>query len=147
MSQRPLFPGTWAGEGICREVDPELFFPSSPNEYTNAKAKAVCAKCPVVAACLEWALDNEHHGVWGGTSPGEREQFRKSPWFASGLREIPTDREADRLASRELDRKIHNLRRGGMTHAEVAVSLGMSHGAVMKRVERAAAAARKRGAA
>jgi len=143
MSERPLFPGTWASDGTCREVDPELFFPIHANDYTHAKAKAVCAKCPVVAPCLEWALDNESHGVWGGTSPAEREAFGKAAWFVAGVRQIPNDSEAKRLASRELDRKIHTLRLGGMTHSEVAVSLGMGEGAVMKRIERAAVAARR----
>jgi len=32
-------------------------------------AKEVCANCPVMAECFDWAADNnERHGVWGGVN-------------------------------------------------------------------------------
>lgn len=44
-----------------------------------AKAKAVCADCPVVRACLEWALEsNQQDGIWGGTDEGERRRLRRT---------------------------------------------------------------------
>jgi WhiB family redox-sensing transcriptional regulator len=62
----------------CKGVDTELFFPNmeiySPSEvlYFNR----MCADCPVKAACLEWALAHERHGVWAGTTPAIRQQMR-----------------------------------------------------------------------
>ena len=38
---------TWMSEGKCREVDPELFFPS--DGVGVIKARKVCAQCPVQA--------------------------------------------------------------------------------------------------
>jgi WhiB family transcriptional regulator, redox-sensing transcriptional regulator len=62
----------------CKGEDPELFFGPSAEFVTTrqqreAKAKAICARCPVRAECLEFALDTrEAYGVWGGTSEDER---------------------------------------------------------------------------
>jgi WhiB family redox-sensing transcriptional regulator len=40
------------------------------------RAKAVCARCPVIANCLNWALEaREPYGVWGGMSVEEREDL------------------------------------------------------------------------
>ena len=42
-----------------------LFFSDEP--IAMARAKAICGKCPLSAACLEGALDRaEPWGVWGG---------------------------------------------------------------------------------
>ena len=49
----------------CHNADPELFFADSDLEISLAKS--LCAGCPMVAACLEGALDRaEPCGVWGG---------------------------------------------------------------------------------
>lgn len=32
----------------------------------------LCARCPVAAACLDEAMTNGEHGIWGGTSGSER---------------------------------------------------------------------------
>lgn len=62
----------WMQKSDCREVDPELFFPSK-GENTGAFAKQICRRCPVQADCLAYAL--KHHepfGIWGGLSYVER---------------------------------------------------------------------------
>lgn len=73
---------SWVERGACREpgVDPELFFPvgqSGPAVRQIAAAKAVCARCPVLARCLEWALRaGEPDGIWGATTAEERRVLR-----------------------------------------------------------------------
>ena len=53
----------WMARGSCREVDPELFFPTSGRGVNEAKR--VCASCEVVTQCLEYALnENIEHGIW-----------------------------------------------------------------------------------
>ena len=57
----------WETHAACRSVDNagELFFSEHIGEV--AAAKRVCAECPVLAPCLEGALDRrEPWGVWGG---------------------------------------------------------------------------------
>ena len=40
---------------------------------TVAKAKMICKSCPVVADCLQYAINNEERfGVWGSFSTKER---------------------------------------------------------------------------
>lgn len=51
------------------------FFPNY-GENTN-KAKAICDTCPVQPECLHHALTQpEKHGIWGGTTPRQRQQIR-----------------------------------------------------------------------
>jgi WhiB family redox-sensing transcriptional regulator len=72
----------WQVRAACAGMDSAIFFP--PQEESNGltraaqvrRAKAVCAGCPVVAACLEHALQSrEPYGVWGGRSEGERAEL------------------------------------------------------------------------
>ncbi|MCW2530177.1 MAG: Transcription factor WhiB [Pseudonocardiales bacterium] len=45
----------------------------------DASAKAVCGTCPVVGACLDWALTvGEAYGIWGGATPSERVALSKA---------------------------------------------------------------------
>lgn len=62
---------SWRIRGVCRDVDPETFFPA-PSEPAEA-AIALCRTCEVQGPCLAWALKvGDCHGVWGGTTPRER---------------------------------------------------------------------------
>jgi WhiB family redox-sensing transcriptional regulator len=71
----------WRHRAICREEDPELFFPvgtGSPALLQIAEAKTVCRRCPVVSECLAWALDTgQDAGVWGGMSEDERRALKR----------------------------------------------------------------------
>ncbi len=71
----------WQYRGACRAVDPELFFhPEGERgprkERRESAAKAVCARCPVLASCRAHALAvREPYGVWGGLTEDERESI------------------------------------------------------------------------
>lgn len=71
----------WRHRAICRDEDPELFFPvgdSGPALLQIAEAKTVCRRCPVVSDCLAWALERgEDSGVWGGMSEDERRTLKR----------------------------------------------------------------------
>ena len=71
----------WRHDALCRDEDPELFFPigtTGPAIGQVVQAKAVCRRCPVMEPCLEWALrSGQDSGIWGGTSEDERRQLRK----------------------------------------------------------------------
>lgn len=58
---------TWEQDAECRKsnVAANVYFSEDLGDI--ATAKRVCAECPVLAACLEGALDRkEPFGVWGG---------------------------------------------------------------------------------
>jgi WhiB family redox-sensing transcriptional regulator len=61
-----LYPAHWEDLARCREVaDVDLFFSEELQDI--AAAKRICAECPVMAPCLEGAIERaEPAGVWGG---------------------------------------------------------------------------------
>jgi WhiB family transcriptional regulator, redox-sensing transcriptional regulator len=67
----------------CKGADPDLFFAPDAERVTDrqrrvAQAKAICAGCPVRAACLDWALETgQAFGVWGGADEDERRAMRR----------------------------------------------------------------------
>ncbi|MCX0241838.1 WhiB family transcriptional regulator [Streptomyces drozdowiczii] len=72
----------WRHNAVCREEDPELFFPignTGPALLQIEEAKAVCRRrCPVMEQCLQWALESGPvDGVWGGTSEDERRSIKR----------------------------------------------------------------------
>jgi WhiB family redox-sensing transcriptional regulator len=63
----------WAGEALCAQIDPVLWFPLLG--ATSFAAKRICLTCPVRTDCLEWALaTRQAYGVWGGLSTKERDE-------------------------------------------------------------------------
>ena len=72
----------WVARALCKDEDPELFFPIGANGPASSQivaAKAICARCPVRSSCLEWALATaQDAGVWGGLSEEERRALRRS---------------------------------------------------------------------
>jgi WhiB family redox-sensing transcriptional regulator len=60
-------------DAACSPMTADLFF-VTPGERTDP-AKQICSLCPEKAACLQWALEHrEMEGIWGGTSPLERDR-------------------------------------------------------------------------
>jgi WhiB family redox-sensing transcriptional regulator len=72
----------WVHRARCRDEDPELFFPvgtTGPAASQISAAKAVCLRCSVKTACLEWAMaTGQDAGVWGGLSEEERRALRRA---------------------------------------------------------------------
>ena len=73
--------GEWRAHAACSNFDTNLFFPEpeAPDALAQiAKAKAVCAACPVRENCLEFAIRTRQlDGVWGGHTPEERRSIRR----------------------------------------------------------------------
>ena len=71
----------WRHHAVCRDEDPELFFPigtSGPALLQVEQAKAVCRRCTVTEECLSWALESgQDAGVWGGMSEDERRAVKR----------------------------------------------------------------------
>jgi WhiB family redox-sensing transcriptional regulator len=71
----------WQMHGACRGMDSAFFFhpegERGPAKYNReARAKEVCARCPVIEQCRRHALAAEEpYGVWGGLSEAERDEI------------------------------------------------------------------------
>lgn len=69
----------WREAASCLETTDEVsFFPDRDDVGAIAKAKAICATCPVADECLSWAIEsNQAEGIWGGHTPKERRAIRR----------------------------------------------------------------------
>lgn len=104
----------WRHHAACRDEDPELFFPL--NVAQAAPAVAVCNRCPVAGACLDWALETgQAYGIWGGQTEHQLRQLRQ--W---------TD---------EQDRQLVRLYAAGVPLPAIAAELGRATTAVKQRVQ------------
>ena len=69
-------PTAWMSTGNCRNYPPNTFFPS--DGVGVDRARKICAGCPVLDQCLDYALVNRiEHGVWGACSERERRRILK----------------------------------------------------------------------
>lgn len=73
------------GTPACSSVDPELFYPQEievtktkvVSKYINAgAAKKICGDCSLKLKCLEYALNNDEIGIWGGTTEYQRDELK-----------------------------------------------------------------------
>lgn len=72
----------WRDRARCIGEDAELFFPAGDSGPAHdrevARALAVCASCPVRAACLAWAVEELPYGIAGGLTAEDRNRMRRS---------------------------------------------------------------------
>jgi hypothetical protein len=80
----------WRDDALCASPDyadhRDLWFPLPGDKAAAEMAKAICKTCPVLAACLAAALDEEgtrgvesRHGIRGALSPrGRRARYEKT---------------------------------------------------------------------
>lgn len=74
-----LIPEPWMQEASCAQTDPELFWPEGKGRDAD-KARKVCAGCPVVNHCAEYAVrTRQREGIWGNLSRRElRRRIREA---------------------------------------------------------------------
>jgi WhiB family redox-sensing transcriptional regulator len=79
---------TWLEHAACGRADPALFYPPADEraperDRRERDALAVCAGCPVRAACAAHAqTTGEEHGIWGGTTEAQRARMRSQARYA-----------------------------------------------------------------
>ena len=67
---------SWQSTASCNGQT-DLFF-AAPGERPEArarreaKARQICAVCPVLTPCQNWARENREYGFWGGESEEDR---------------------------------------------------------------------------
>jgi hypothetical protein len=67
---------SWFSEAACRGKT-YYFFPHfserpEAKDKREARARVICAQCPVILQCREYARASGEHGFWGGESEDER---------------------------------------------------------------------------
>ena len=98
----------WMADAACIGKPQAWFFPGR-GELTST-AKNICAGCPVLDTCREYALGKgEQHGIWGGMS--ERERRRVRSMRAKTV--VIMGPVPDRTRSAEILAYVENLRRQG----------------------------------
>lgn len=71
----------WQLQAACRGLPTDVFFHpdrerDDARERREARAKQICASCPVRRACLDHAVTvREPYGVWGGATERERAEL------------------------------------------------------------------------
>jgi WhiB family redox-sensing transcriptional regulator len=67
---------SWMARAVCLEFEPDWLYPAPKDKAGVARAKKICAGCPVQAECAAYALAHEEEfGVWGGLSERERHRI------------------------------------------------------------------------
>lgn len=113
----------WRDQALCAQVDPELWFPEKG--AATADAKGVCARCPVTADCLEYAVTSiPTEGIWGGVTYRQLAKIRRDRGLTKRRRvdAVPEDDVAAMLAA-------------GQNAARIAARLGV-HADSVRRVRR-----------
>jgi len=90
---------SWMAEGACRdyieqhglELWRKHWFPDRYEGFHTSIAKKVCQSCPVIAQCLDYAIEFDCIGVWGATSGKERRKIK-----AERANHKPSERWTDR---------------------------------------------------
>lgn len=73
----------WRDDAACRDHDPETWFPigetGTGTKLQIKEAIAVCAGCPVIEACEQFAADtNQVEGIWAGRTESERRARKRA---------------------------------------------------------------------
>jgi WhiB family transcriptional regulator, redox-sensing transcriptional regulator len=97
----------WQHDAACKDApDPDVFFPGKT--ASAEAAKQVCAGCPVIGDCLEFALatmpaPDRDHGVYGGLTPAERARLAGGPLL---IRAHRLDSRAQAVIGRRLATRL-----------------------------------------
>ena len=69
-------PLAWTSDAACIGQTDLFFAPAGERPETRVlregRARAICAICPVLEPCRDWARENREYGFWGGESEEER---------------------------------------------------------------------------
>lgn len=79
--------GSWIEHGACRGTKDAtlIFYGVDDQPHDTAKAKAICAACPVRRECLDYAInEGDHFGVWGGATDNQRDRIAQLRYSQPG---------------------------------------------------------------
>jgi WhiB family redox-sensing transcriptional regulator len=96
---------TTTPQGACKGFPTHWWFPEINNRETKvnvSKAIDICKSCQLVKQCLDYALRNETHGVWGGMKEVEREIYRRK----CGIMLTPEANSSQSNSTRRIRRRM-----------------------------------------
>lgn len=65
------------GEVPCATSAPDLWFPVSTLTIEEKQAITICQGCQFRVPCLQYALEHDVSGIWGGLTENKRVLLRK----------------------------------------------------------------------
>ena len=69
-------PLAWTADAACTGQTDLFFAPAGERPEARVtrenRARSICAGCPVLLECRDWARENREYGFWGGESEEER---------------------------------------------------------------------------
>lgn len=74
---------SWYREGLCKNYPTKMWY-----QYDAAKdraAKRICGQCPVQSECLQFALEHDETGVWGGLNDLDRKRLIRKIYVQEAL--------------------------------------------------------------
>jgi WhiB family transcriptional regulator, redox-sensing transcriptional regulator len=80
----------WHLQARCKGKSADTFYPPDREKARvrrarELQAKQICLSCPVLEACRRYAVDtHEPHGVWGATTPKDREELLRGGTLVAG---------------------------------------------------------------
>lgn len=109
----------------CVGIPTDMFFPREGAEVGRdaAAAKAICAGCPLIDPCRDWAVEHHEIGIWGGTTDKERAQLR-------GATVVDMSDRAQYRA--DIRRQVVHLTARGHDAVSIAERLGVSTRTVVR---------------
>ncbi|QOL54517.1 WhiB family transcriptional regulator [Bifidobacterium longum subsp. longum] len=72
----------WRDKAACRDMDPDLFFPTTSSE--ERLALKACAQCPAICECARYAAEHALingyplQGIWGGINRSKGKNYRNN---------------------------------------------------------------------
>ena len=65
-------------EPACAEVGGDFWFPEGTSVTKELQlARSICGSCIHKTECLEWAIEHEAAGIWGGSTSRGRAMLRR----------------------------------------------------------------------
>lgn len=92
----PAWPAVF-DEAICRDTDPDVFFPDRGANGSWRTLRDVCRACPARRECLQRGL-GERSGVYGGLSQKARLRLRNDGFVEADGEEFCYDRASGEVA-------------------------------------------------
>lgn len=69
-------PLAWTADAACAGRTDYFFAPAGERPEARIvrenEARSICAGCPVLRECRDWARENREYGFWGGESEEDR---------------------------------------------------------------------------